>query len=43
MPYGIRYTEPVEGLDLDAYFYTDGDYAKVDHSPETLGIKVDLK
>ena len=29
--------------DLDAYFYTDGDGARVDHSPATLGLKIDTK
>ena len=42
--YDIRHTDMrIRIIDSDAYFYTDGDYAKVDHSPETLGIKVDLK
>jgi hypothetical protein len=25
-------------IDTDAYFYTDGTDARIDHSPETLGI-----
>ena len=26
-------------IDTDAYFYVDGTDARIDHSPETLGIK----
>jgi len=26
--------------DLDAYFYTDSDGARVDHAPATLGIQL---
>jgi hypothetical protein len=26
-------------VDTDAHFYVDGKHARVDHSPETLGIK----
>jgi len=26
--------------DPDAYFYTDGDDARVDHAPATLGIQL---
>ena len=38
--YDIRHTDMrIRIIDSDAYFYTDGDYAKVDHSPETLGLK----
>jgi hypothetical protein len=29
----------VKIMDSDAFFYTDGDHARVDHSPDTLGIK----
>ena len=29
----------VKIMDSDAFFYTDGDIAQVDHSPDTLGIK----
>jgi hypothetical protein len=25
--------------DSDAYFYTDGESARIDHSPKTLGLK----
>jgi len=25
--------------DTDAHFYVDGEHARIDHSPETLGIK----
>ena len=42
--YDIRHTDMrIRIVDSDAFFYTDGDYAKVDHSPATLGIKVDPK
>jgi hypothetical protein len=29
----------VKIMDSDAFFYTDGDIAQIDHSPDTLGIK----
>lgn len=38
--YDIRHSDMrVVIKDSDAFFYTDGDYNKVDHSPDTLGIK----
>jgi len=42
--YDIRHCDMrVKIIDSDAFFYVDGDHAKVDHSPATLGIKVDSK
>ena len=38
--YDICHTDMrVKIMDSDAFFYTDGDDARVDHSPDTLGIK----
>ena len=42
--YDIRHCDMrVKIIDSDAFFYVDGDHARVDHSPDTLGIKVDSK
>ena len=42
--YDIRHTDmTIKIIDSDAFFYVDGDHARVDHSPDTLGIKVDSK
>jgi hypothetical protein len=42
--YDLRHSDMrVKIVDSDAFFYTDGDYAKIDHVPKTLGIKVDSK
>lgn len=39
--YDIRHCDmKIQIQESDAYFYEDGDSACVDHSPETLGIKV---
>ena len=38
--YDICHTDMrVKIVDEDAFFYTDGDDARLDHSPDTLGIK----
>jgi hypothetical protein len=38
--YDICHTDMrVKIMDADAFFYTNGEDARVDHSPETLGIK----
>lgn len=38
--YDIHHTDMrVKIIDSDAFFYTDGEHASVDHSPDTLGIK----
>ena len=42
--YDLRHSDMrVKIIDSDAFFYVDGDHARVDHSPDTLGIKVDSK
>lgn len=38
--YDIHHTDMrVKIIDSDAFFYTDDEHARVDHSPDTLGIK----
>jgi hypothetical protein len=38
--YDICHTDMrVKIIDSDAFFYTDGEEARVDHAPATLGIK----
>ena len=42
--YDIRHCDMrIKIIDSDAFFYTDEKGACVDHSPETLGLKVDPK
>lgn len=37
--YDLRHSDMrIKIIDSDAHFYTDGEYACVDHAPETLGI-----
>jgi hypothetical protein len=38
--YDILHTDMrIKIIDSDAFFYVDGEDARVDHSPDTLGIK----
>lgn len=38
--YDICHTDMrIKIIDSDAFFYSDVDHARVDHSPDTLGIK----
>lgn len=38
--YDIRHCDMrIKIIDSDAHFYVDGDHARIDHAPETLGIK----
>jgi hypothetical protein len=42
--YDLRHSDMrVRIIDFDAFFYTDGEDARIDHSPDTLGLKVDPK
>ena len=42
--YDLRHCDmKVRIVDSDAFFYTDEKGSTIDHSPETLGLKVDSK
>ena len=42
--YDLRHTDMrVRIVDSDAFFYSDDNGDSIDHSPDTLGIKVDPK
>jgi hypothetical protein len=39
--YDLRHSDMrIRIIDSDAFFYVDDDHARVDHSPDTLGIKL---